>query len=209
MGNRDRFRWCLLGGLIVLLVLLVSAVFFPGGLVSTIKQVANDDSAARMRALVAKPAEEYEMVAMVVDRVGISRVNLQPVVILKEKGGELELPIWIGFAEADAISVVLEGYRVPRPLTSDLLNTVISQSGATLDYILINDLQEDVFYAIISLNVNWKALEIDARPSDAIALALRAEVPIYVSQTVLAKAGTLPEMEIEEYMLFRSGGKIL
>lgn len=210
MGSRGRVRWGLLGGLIVLLGLLVSAVYFPGGLLSTIEPIANSDAAARMRALTEKPAEpKYEMVEMVVDRVGISRINLQPVVILKEKDGELELPIWIGYLEADAISVVLEGYRVSRPLTSDLLNTVISQSGATLNYILISDLQEEVFYAIIYLNVNWKALKIDARPSDAIALALRAGAPIYVSKTVLAKAGTLPESEIGEYILFRGNYKIL
>jgi len=200
MGKLSNAKWCLLGGLIVILVLIAGSVFIPGSIASAVKWVANSDLAYKIRV----PSEqatnqEYEMIEMVVEGTGISKINYQPVVILKEKGGELRLPIWIGFAEADAISVVLEGVEVPRPLTPDLLCSVIDGTGANLDYIVINDLQDNVFYASLILNANWTQMEIDARPSDAIAIALRVRAPIYVTKAVLEKAGVLPELDTAEY----------
>jgi len=200
MWELSKAKWCLLGGLIVILVFIAGSVFIPGSIANAVKRVANTDFASKIRAPLEQPTNQgYEMVEVVVDSVGISKINYQPVVILKEKEGELRLPIWIGFAEADAISVVLEGVEVPRPLTSDLLYSVMDGTGANLDYIVINDLQNDVFYASLMLNANWTQMEIDARPSDAIAIALRAGAPIYVTKMVLEKAGVPPELETVEY----------
>jgi len=200
MGELSKAKWCLLGGLIVVLVFIAGSVFVPGSLANAVKRVADSDLASRIRAPSERPTNQgYEMIEMVVNSVGISKINFQPVVILKEEAGELHLPIWIGFAEADAISVVLQGVEVPRPLTTDLLRSVIDGTGANLDYIVINDLQNDVFYASLILNANWTQMEIDARPSDAIAIALRVSAPIYVTRAVLEKAGVPPELETAEY----------
>ena len=135
------------------------------------------------------------MIEMVVDSIRASLMNYQRVVILKEKAGELCLPIWIGPAEADAIAVKIQGATVPRPLSHDLLHSVIGALGATLNSIVINDLKSDTFYAKIILNVDGGQMEVDSRPSDALALAVRAEVPIYVEEAVLDKAGILLDKE--------------
>jgi len=135
------------------------------------------------------------MIEMVIDSIRVSLMNYQRVVILKERAAERYLPIWIGPAEADAIAVKLQGATVPRPLSHDLLHSVIDALGATLNYIVINDLKSDTFYAKIILNVDGGQMEVDSRPSDALALAVRAEVPIYVEEAVLDKAGILLDKE--------------
>ena len=135
------------------------------------------------------------MIEMVIDSIRVSLVNYQRVVILKEKAAERYLPIWIGPAEADAIAVRIQGATVPRPLSHDLLHSVIGALGATLNSIVINDLKSDTFYAKIILNVDGAQMEVDSRPSDALALAVRAEVPIYVEESVLDKAGILLDKE--------------
>ncbi len=89
---------------------------------------------------------------------------------------------------------------MPRPLTPDLLCSIIDRTGASVDYIVINDLQNQTFYANIALHYNWKRMEIDARPSDAIALALRTRVPIYATKEVLEKAGIPAEHEADKYI---------
>lgn len=206
MGKLSRAKWCLLGGLVVVLVLLAGSVFIPGRLANTVKWIANTDLASQIRALTEQPVEpDYELIEMVVEGTGISQINFQPVVILREKDGEFRLPIWIGLPEANAISVILEGIEVPRPLTSDLLCSVITRTGASLDYIVINDLQDDVFYARLMLEVNWTKVEVDARPSDAIAVALRVSAPIYVTKAVLGEAGIPPELETAEYITLLVG----
>jgi bifunctional DNase/RNase len=135
------------------------------------------------------------MIEMVIDSIRVSLVNYQRVVILKEKAAERYLPIWIGPAEADAIAVKLQGATVPRPLSHDLLHSIIGDLGATLNSIVVNDLESDTFYAKIILNVNGGQMEVDSRPSDALALAVRADVPIYVEEAVLDKAGILLDKE--------------
>ena len=135
------------------------------------------------------------MIEMVIDSIRVSLMNYQRIVILKEKAAERYLPIWIGPAEADAIAVRLQGATVPRPLSHDLLHSVIGALGATLNSIVINDLKSDTFYAKIILNVDGGQMEVDSRPSDALALAVRAEVPIYVEEAVLDKAGILLDKE--------------
>ncbi len=135
------------------------------------------------------------MIEMTVDSIRVSLMNYQRVVILKEKAAERYLPIWIGPAEADAIAVKLQGVTVPRPLTHDLLCSVIDALGATINSIIVSDLKNDTFYAKIIVNVDGEQLEIDSRPSDALALAVRAEVSIYAEEAVLDKAGILLDRE--------------
>jgi len=122
-------------------------------------------------------------------------MNYQRVVMLKEKATERYLPIWIGPAEADAIAVKLQGVTVPRPLTHDLLRTVINTLGATINSIIVSDLKNDTFFAKIIFDVDGGQMEVDSRPSDALALAIRAEVPIYAEETVLDKASILLDKE--------------
>jgi len=150
------------------------------------------------------------MVEMTIDSIRVSLMNYQRVVILKEKMARRYLPIWIGPAEADAIAVKLQGVNVPRPLTHDLLSLVIDSLGATIDSIIVSDLKSDTFYAKIILNVDGEQMEIDSRPSDALALAVRAEVPIYVDEAVLDKAGILLDEETGKPILEETeevGGK--
>ncbi len=135
------------------------------------------------------------MIEMIIDSIRVSLMNYQRVVILKERMAERYLPIWIGPAEADAIAVKLQDVNVPRPLTHDLLSSVIDNLGATVNSIIVNDLKSDTFYAKIILNVDGGLIEVDSRPSDALALAVRVEAPIYVEETVLDKAGILLDQE--------------
>ena len=137
------------------------------------------------------------MVEMSIDSIRVSLMNYQRVVILKEKGSNRYLPIWIGPNEADAIAVKLQNVQLARPLTHDLLQSVISTLGASLNYIVVSELQNDTFYAKLSLTVNTSQIEVDSRPSDAIALAVRTDPPspIYVEEAVLEKAGIVLEEE--------------
>ncbi len=135
------------------------------------------------------------MIEMTIDSIRVSLMNYQRVVILKEKEAERYLPIWIGPAEADAIAVKLQGVTVPRPLTHDLLHSVIDTLGATINSIIVSDLKNDTFYAKIILDIDGEQTEVDSRPSDALALAVRIEAPIYAEESVLDKAGILLDKE--------------
>jgi len=132
---------------------------------------------------------------MTIDSIRVSPMNYQRVVILKEKDADRYLPIWIGPAEADAIAVKLQDLAVPRPLTHDLLRTIIDTLGGAISHILVSDLHNDTFYAKILIRVNGDLKEIDSRPSDALALAVRSQVPIYAAEAVLDKAGILLDKE--------------
>jgi uncharacterized protein len=135
------------------------------------------------------------MIEMVIDSIRVSTMNYQRVVILKEKAAERYLPIWIGSAEADAIAVKLQGVNVPRPLTHDLLCSIIAALGASINFVLLSDLKSDTFYAKIVLNAGTREMEVDSRPSDALALAMRAGVPIYAEEVVLEKGGIMLDKE--------------
>jgi len=152
------------------------------------------------------------MIEMVVDSIRASLANHQRVVILKTKADERYLPVWIGPAEADAIAIKMQKVTVPRPLTHDLLSSVIGALGAVLDFIVVCDLRQDVFYAKLALRVNDKVMEVDSRPSDAIALAVRAQAPIYVEESVLNKAGFTMDQESGRPMAvdpgIQKGGKV-
>lgn len=131
------------------------------------------------------------MVEMTIDSIRVSLMNYQRVVILKEKSSDRYLPIWIGPAEADAIAVKLQGVNVARPLTHDLLSSVIDTLGATINSITVTELKNDTFYARINLNVDGGQVDVDSRPSDALALAVRVEAPIFVDESVLDKASIM------------------
>lgn len=111
-----------------------------------------------------------------------------PIVILRDIQSQLFLPIWIGVFEANAIALRIEGVEPPRPMTHDLLRSVVEQLGATVEKIVISDLKESTFFAVIHVRSEQGFWPIDARPSDAIALALRTDAPIYVLRSVLDKA---------------------
>ncbi len=128
---------------------------------------------------------------MSIESIRLSLMNYQRVVILREKDTDRYLPIWIGPAEADAIAVRLQDVSVSRPLTHDLLRSLIEQLGARVSHIVVCDLSNDTYFARIVLEVNGQTLEVDSRPSDAIALAVRVEVPIYAEDTVLDRAGVM------------------
>jgi bifunctional DNase/RNase len=208
MGRLSKLKWCLLGCFIIVLVLIAGAVFAPGRLISTITWVANSDSASNLRATSEqKTANDIAPIEMIVETVGITETNFQPVVVLKEKGGEAFLPIWIGPLEATAISVILEGVKPPRPLTPDLLCSIIYTMGASVDRIIINDFQDNIFYANIVINTNWIQMRIDARPSDAIAVALRVRAPIYVEKVILDNEGFQPGNQTGKYITMHTGNK--
>lgn len=138
------------------------------------------------------------MIEVTIDSIRVSLMSQHRIVILKDVESDRYLPIWIGPCEADAITVELQEVEVTRPLTHDLLKSMISQMGAEIKHIMINELRNDVFYARIVLDMNGRSMEIDSRPSDAIALAVRVKVPIYVDEGVMERAANTPEQEVEE-----------
>ena len=129
------------------------------------------------------------MIETIVESIRVSLVTQARVVILKEVDGERHLPIWIGPFEAEAIAMELQSIPSSRPLPYDLLRSVIGELGAEVRRILITEISNDVFYARIVLDTNGSSIEIDSRPSDAIALAVRVKVPIFVDESVMDRAG--------------------
>jgi len=125
-----------------------------------------------------------------------SLLSRHRVVLLKENDGERFLPIWVGMFESEAIAMRLQGAAVPRPLTHDLLANMVGELGGTLKYVVVNDLSESTFYARIAVERNGELRLVDSRPSDAIALALRAQIPIYAEDGVMAKAGIVSSPDV-------------
>lgn len=130
----------------------------------------------------------------------------QPIVLLQEVDGERFLPIWIGSFEATAIAFALQGVETPRPMTHDLFKDVLDELTVEIEQVLINDLIEGTFYAMITMYRNGSRHEVSARPSDAIALAVRMEVPIYADENVMDEASivieTSDDVEIERFRDF-------
>jgi bifunctional DNase/RNase len=137
------------------------------------------------------------MIKVTIDSVRASLLSQHRVVVLKEEGMERYLAIWIGPYEADAITIKLQGVEIARPLTHDLLEQSITRLGATVSHILVNDLHDDTFFARVVMDRDGERIELDARPSDAIALAARAKAPIFVSESVMERAGVVPDEEID------------
>ena len=136
------------------------------------------------------------MIEVAIDSIRVSLMSQHRIVVLKEKEGDLYLPIWIGPFEADAITLQLQGMEAPRPLTHDLLKNVLETLGGEVQYVVINGLEKNTYYARITLELDDETLEIDSRPSDAIALAVRVNAPIYVADEVMELAGMEPEPEM-------------
>lgn len=133
------------------------------------------------------------MVEVTIDSVRVSLMSQHRVVVLKEVDGERYLPIWIGPFEADAITIELQGVEVNRPLTHDLLKSVVTLLGGEVLRVVINDLNNDTFYARIIMEVDGDEMEVDSRPSDAIALAVRCSAPVLVADQVMERAAIMPE----------------
>lgn len=131
----------------------------------------------------------------------------QPIVLLKERDGDRYLPIWIGAVEATAIAFALQGVVTPRPMTHDLMKSLLDEIGVTVDMITITELKEGTFYSAIRLSKNGTSYEVPSRPSDAIALAVRANVPIYANDEVVEEASITirdedEEQEVEKFRQF-------
>lgn len=143
------------------------------------------------------------MIETVVESIRVSLVTQHRVVILREVGGERHLPIWIGRFEAEAIAMVLQGVDPARPLPYDLLTNVLGELDTTIERIVVTDLNQDVFYANIVLDRQGSLVHIDSRPSDAIAIAVRAKVPILVEESVMERAGITMTDEEDEDVAFQ------
>ncbi len=140
---------------------------------------------------------DSDLIPVSIDSIRVSLVSPHRIVVLKD-GDDRFLPIWIGPFEADAITIALQGNQVARPLTHDLLKTVISEVGGQPSHIVVSDLRDDTFFARIVMELDKRRVELDSRPSDAIALAVRLQVPIYVSPMVMDKAAIRPTQSADE-----------
>lgn len=148
------------------------------------------------------------MIEVKIDSIRVSLMSQHRVVVLKEIDTDRYLPIWIGPFEADAITIQLQGVQVARPLTHDLLKSIIDEMGATVSHVMVNELKNDTFFARIVMDVNGQSMEIDARPSDAIALAVRANAPLFVAEEVMALASIVPETGLEEASMDGDAGPV-
>ncbi len=138
------------------------------------------------------------MVEVTIDSIRVSLMSQHRIVILKDIDSERYLTIWIGSCEADAITVKLQDVEVARPMTHDLLKTMLDQMNANVAHIVIRELRNDVFYAYIVIDRDGQEIEIDSRPSDALALAVRLDVPIFVENDVMDEAAITPENDVTD-----------
>lgn len=133
------------------------------------------------------------MIETVVKSIRFNRITSNRVVLLKELAGERYLPIWIGEFEAHAIAMELQGVESPRPLPYDLMRAMLGELRGSIEHVVVSDLSMDVFYARVVVTVEGRTIELDSRPSDAIALAVRSGSPIYVDESVMERAGVTLE----------------
>lgn len=138
------------------------------------------------------------MIEVFIESIRVNMTNYKRVVMLKEKSSSRYLPIWIGHFEADAIAIPMQNVPVSRPLSHDLMKSIIGALGGKLVSVVIHELADETFYAKLIVDANGRHLEVDSRPSDAIALAIRAKVPIYVEEAILDQAGMVLDAESEE-----------
>lgn len=139
-----------------------------------------------------------EMVEVVIDSIRVSLMSQQRIVILREVDAERYLPIWIGVYEAEAITIALQEVEVARPLTHDLLKNIFLALNARIVRVEVSSLRDDTFFGNIIVEVNGQSINVDARPSDALNLAVRAHVPILVARSVMDGAGITPEEDLQE-----------
>ncbi len=138
-----------------------------------------------------------DMVEVVIDSIRVSLISQQRIVILREVDAERYLPIWIGIYEAEAIALALQDVEVARPLTWDLLKNIFTTLNARIIRVEVTSLHDDTYYGNIVAEVDGRTLDIDSRPSDAIALAVRAHVPILVSRPIMDSVGVIPEEDMQ------------
>jgi bifunctional DNase/RNase len=131
------------------------------------------------------------MIEMTIKGLTVDPITNMPIVILKDKEGTRALPIWVGVFEANAIALQIENIETPRPMTHDLLRNIITDLDGSVDRVVVNDLKDNTFYAVIHLTVRGERVAVDSRPSDAIALALRTRAPILVEESVIDNAKTV------------------
>jgi uncharacterized protein len=131
------------------------------------------------------------LIEMTIKGLMVDPITNMPIVMLKDMQGERVLPIWVGIFEANAIALQIENIATPRPMTHDLLRNVIKDLDGTVERVVVCDLRDNTFYAVIHLTVRGESVAIDARPSDAIALALRTRSPILVEEAVIDNARTV------------------
>lgn len=136
------------------------------------------------------------MVEVVIDSIRISLISQHRIVMLRDVDGERQLPIWIGPCEAESITLELQDTELARPLAHDLLKNVIEVMNGKVSHILINELKNAVFYARLYVDINGKLVDVDCRPSDAIALAVRSKVPVFIEEAVMEEVGILPEKDL-------------
>jgi len=139
-----------------------------------------------------------DMVEVVIDSIRVSLMSQQRIVILRERDAERYLAIWIGVYEAESITIALQEVEVARPLTHDLLKNVFNQLNARILRVEVVALRDDTFYGNVVAETDGHILNIDARPSDALAIAVRAHVPILVARSVMDSAGIIPEEDLQE-----------
>ena len=139
-----------------------------------------------------------DMVEVVIDSIRVSLISQQRIVILREVDADRYLPIWIGIYEAEAIALALQDVEVARPLTWDLLKNIFSVLDARIIRVEVTSLHDDTYYGNIVAEIDGRKLDIDSRPSDAIALAVRAHVPILVARPILESVGVIPEEDMQE-----------
>jgi hypothetical protein len=138
------------------------------------------------------------LVEVVVESVRVHMLSSQHVVLLKETGRERYLPIWIGPWEANAIATRLQGVAPERPLTHDLFAATIEALGGRLSRVIISSLADETYHATLELEVDGRRVDVDARPSDSLALAVRAGVKIFAAESVMDKAGVVPDAQVDE-----------
>jgi hypothetical protein len=141
------------------------------------------------------PPSRDDFILMTVGGLTLDPVTKTPIVILRDPDNKLNLPIWIGLLEATAIAAELEGIKMARPLTHDLLRGILGELETAVEWIDVTELRDNTYYALIHLRTGDRRLTIDARPSDAISLALRTKSPIYVAKAVLEASSVLQQME--------------
>ena len=142
-------------------------------------------------------ALNHMQIEMTIKGLMVDPITNTPIVILRDQEGQRVLPIWVGIFEANAIALQIENVTTPRPMTHDLLRNVISDLKASVERIVVCDLQDNTYYALIYLNRNGETMAIDARPSDAIALALRSNAPVFAKESVLNKQSS---EELEQWL---------
>lgn len=137
------------------------------------------------------------MIEVEVDSIRVSLTNQQRLVVLKDINDDRYLPIWIGQYEAEALTLELQNTETARPLTHDLLKLTIEQMGGKLVHILVNDVRKEIYYARLVIDIDGRMIEVDARPSDAINLAIRAKAPIFVAEAVMERSAQRPAEDID------------